>query len=162
MFKALTILALLSISSATETLIFQDDFDTLNHKVWEHERTLAGGGNNEFQWYVNHRSNSYVKDGILYIRPTLTEDTIGKEGLSGRVDIWGGEPADLCTSNANSGCERNAADTGDYINPIRSARLRTVNSFSFAYGRVEVRAKLPKGDWLWPAIWMLPTYQEFG
>jgi beta-glucanase (GH16 family) len=27
---------------------------------------------------------------------------------------------------------------------------------------VEVKAKLPKGDWLWPAIWLLPVYNEFG
>jgi len=47
-------------------------------------------------------------------------------------------------------------------NPIRSARIRTVNSFSFKYGRVEVKAKLPRGDWIWPAIWMLPTYGEYG
>jgi len=37
-----------------------------------------------------------------------------------------------------------------------------VNSFSTKYGRVEIKAKLPKGDWLWPAIWMLPTDQEYG
>lgn len=40
---------------------------------------------------------------------------------------------------------------------MRSARVRTAESFSFRYGRVEVRAKLPRGDWLWPAIWMLPS-----
>jgi beta-glucanase (GH16 family) len=31
-----------------------------------------------------------------------------------------------------------------------AARIRTVNSFSFKYGRVEVNAKMPTGDWLWP------------
>ena len=161
--KVLALLLFLAVVSATEKLIFEDDFDTLNHKVWEHERTLSGGGNWEFQWYVNNRSNSYVKDGVLYIRPTLTEDLIGHEGLiSQRIDIWGEGPADICTSNAFYGCERNAAASGNYNNPIRSARLRTVRSFSFKYGRVEVKAKLPKGDWLWPAIWMLPTYQEYG
>ena len=25
-----------------------------------------------------------------------------------------------------------------------------------------LKAKLPKGDWLWPAIWMLPRYNEYG
>jgi len=35
-------------------------------------------------------------------------------------------------------------------------RIRTVNSFNFKYGRVDVEAKMPTGDWLWPAIWMLP------
>lgn len=48
------------------------------------------------------------------------------------------------------------------MNPILSARLRTANSFSFKYGRVEFRAKLPKGDWLWPALWMLPKHNEYG
>ena len=48
------------------------------------------------------------------------------------------------------------------INPIQSARIRTAKSFSFKYGRVEVRAKLPKGDWIWPAIWMLPELQAYG
>lgn len=37
-----------------------------------------------------------------------------------------------------------------------------MNSFSFKYGRVEVKAKLPAGDWLWPAIWMLPTDSAYG
>lgn len=38
---------------------------------------------------------------------------------------------------------------GDIINPIQSARIRTLKSFSFVYGTVEVRAKMPRGDWLW-------------
>ncbi|KAJ7262503.1 hypothetical protein C8J57DRAFT_1335137 [Mycena rebaudengoi] len=25
------------------------------------------------------------------------------------------------------------------------------------YQGVEIRAKLPTGDWLWPALWMLPV-----
>jgi beta-glucanase (GH16 family) len=45
---------------------------------------------------------------------------------------------------------------------IFSAKLTTINSFSFKYGRVEVRAKLPRGDWLWPAIWMLPATNSYG
>ncbi len=36
-----------------------------------------------------------------------------------------------------------------------SARLLTKGKFSFKYGRVEVRAKLPAGGGTWPAIWML-------
>jgi beta-glucanase (GH16 family) len=38
-----------------------------------------------------------------------------------------------------------------------SARLRSVKALNFKNGRVEVKAKLPKGDWIWPAIWLLPT-----
>ena len=36
-----------------------------------------------------------------------------------------------------------------------SARLVTNNKFSFKYGKIEVRAKLPSGLGVWPAIWML-------
>ncbi|NDB53567.1 MAG: glycoside hydrolase family 16 protein, partial [Chitinophagaceae bacterium] len=36
-----------------------------------------------------------------------------------------------------------------------SARLLTRNKFSFKYGRVDARAKLPVGAGTWPAIWML-------
>lgn len=38
------------------------------------------------------------------------------------------------------------------INPIRSAKIRTHDAFSFKYGKVEVSAKLPTGDWLLPGI----------
>lgn len=36
-----------------------------------------------------------------------------------------------------------------------SARITTANKVEFQYGTVEVRAQLPKGHGLWPAIWML-------
>jgi hypothetical protein len=45
------------------------------------------------------------------------------------------------------------ATLGTIINPVRSARLTTAGRKSITYGRVEVVAKLPAGDWLWPAIW---------
>ncbi len=36
-----------------------------------------------------------------------------------------------------------------------SARIKSQDKFEFAYGKVEVRAKLPEGGGTWPAIWML-------
>lgn len=36
-----------------------------------------------------------------------------------------------------------------------SASLHTNGTFDFTYGRVEVRAKVPKGRGVWPAIWTL-------
>ena len=36
-----------------------------------------------------------------------------------------------------------------------SARLLTKNKQNFQFGRIDVRAKLPKGQGIWPAIWML-------
>ena len=36
-----------------------------------------------------------------------------------------------------------------------SSRMITKNSLNFKYGRVDVRAALPKGQGMWPGIWML-------
>jgi beta-glucanase (GH16 family) len=38
----------------------------------------------------------------------------------------------------------------------QSARLTTESKFSFLYGRVEFRAKLPRGRGTWPALWLMP------
>lgn len=42
---------------------------------------------------------------------------------------------------------------GYTIPPVRSARLSTKGKKSIKYGKIEVVAKMPVGDWLWPAIW---------
>jgi len=42
-----------------------------------------------------------------------------------------------------NGCSRTSTPD-NYLNPIQSAALRTTKSFSFKYGRVEIRAKLPR------------------
>jgi beta-glucanase (GH16 family) len=40
-------------------------------------------------------------------------------------------------------------------NNYTSARLKTQGLFSQAYGRFEARIKIPKGQGMWPAFWML-------
>lgn len=43
-----------------------------------------------------------------------------------------------------------------------SARLVTRNKVSWKYGRIEVRANIPEGRGIWPAIWMLPEVWNYG
>jgi len=143
-------------------LIFEELWDDLDMDVWQHEITMGGGGNWEFEYYNNNRSNSYVRDNTLFIKPTLTTDKYGEGFLStGTIDLWGASPADMCTGNSFYGCSR-SGNGANYLNPIQSARLRTVESFSCKFCRVEVEAKMPTGDWIWPAIWMLPKHNKYG
>lgn len=43
-----------------------------------------------------------------------------------------------------------------------SARLVSRKKGDWTYGKIVVRAKLPKGKGVWPAIWMLPTDWAYG
>lgn len=40
-------------------------------------------------------------------------------------------------------------------NQYTSARMTTQNKKSFQFGRIDIRAKLPSGQGIWPALWML-------
>ena len=75
---------------------------------------------------------------------------------------WGNNEEQIYTTDAaNSGITMDGETSALYITALKegngytSAKLTTQNLFSMLYGRVEVRAKLPEGQGIWPAIWML-------
>ena len=52
--------------------------------------------------------------------------------------------------------------SGGVEKEFTSGRVRTKRHASWLYGRIEVRAKLPQGRGVWPAIWMLPEKDVYG
>jgi len=52
--------------------------------------------------------------------------------------------------------------TGNSAEPWSSGRLITQGKFDFLYGKVEVRARLPRAHGSWPAIWLMPTSSVYG
>jgi len=52
--------------------------------------------------------------------------------------------------------------TGNSAEPWSSARLITQGKLDFKYGKVDVRAKLPRARGSWPAIWLMPTSSAYG
>lgn len=54
------------------------------------------------------------------------------------------------------------AKSGERRFAYTSARIDTKGHFSFCYGKLAVRARLPVGQGLWPAIWLLPEHQVYG
>lgn len=144
-------------------LIFDEEFDSFNLTRWKHVISLYGGGNWEFEYYINNRTNSYTRNSTLFIKPTLTNNTFTEPNFltSGTIDLWGSTPADSCTANFDYGCFRTGTGA-NALNPVQSARIHSVDSFKFTYGKIEVRAQLPQGDWLWPAVWMIPVHNFYG
>ena len=43
-----------------------------------------------------------------------------------------------------------------------SGKIKTKDKFKFKYGRIDFRAKLPTGEGMWPALWMLPNDDVYG
>jgi hypothetical protein len=87
-------------------------------------------------------NNSFIRNGELYILPTLTSDVIGQNA------IFNGYTFNLtgCTNTNLTACGAVSNSTsGAVINPVMSARISTKGKRSIQYGRVEVRAKLPRG-----------------
>jgi beta-glucanase (GH16 family) len=141
-------------------LIFEDDFHTLDKSVWNHEIQRGGFGSGSFEWTTDDSTNSYVDAEGLHIVPTLTtESTHITTAQIGDGYVLNLTTAGTCTSvsGSESDCSiRSNITSGAIINPVQSARLNTRGKKTITYGRVEVVAKLPQGDWLWPAIWMMP------
>ncbi len=51
----------------------------------------------------------------------------------------------------------------DLLGTVRdysSGRVRTKHRGDWKYGRFDIRAKLPQGQGIWPAIWMMPPMRS--
>lgn len=113
-------------------LVWSEEFNTdgaYNHDVWEPETGFVR--NHEDQWYQGE--NAWQENGCLVIearREQRENPLFRQEGGSD----W---------------------RTGRKLVEYTSASLTTRRSFSFLYGRLEVRAKIPTSSGAWPAIWLL-------
>jgi beta-glucanase (GH16 family) len=144
--------------SLAHEILFEDNFDEnfIDKSKWKFEQTLAGGHDWQFQWFVENQENAFTRDGILHIKPTLTADKFGEEELfKKKVEI----DEKFCSASHNYGCSREGSKV-HILNPIRSASIQTKSAFK--YGTVEIRAKLPAGDWLRPSIKLLPKNNFYG
>nr|AIY63536.1 endo-1,3-beta-D-glucanase isoform 2 [Lambis sp. AAB-2014] len=138
------------------TTVLYDEFNSghINTNWWTHDRMAVGIGG--FQIFSPEPANSYVRNGMLFIKPTLTVDHFGNDIMNhGTIDarqLWG----DCIPAYGDNTCVTHGHDN----RPIMSALLRS--SAHIRYGRVEVQARLPIGDWLWPAIWLMPVTKHYG
>lgn len=138
-------------------LILDDEFKTLNKDVWGYEIQRGGFGSGSFEWTTDDPKNVYTDAEGLHIVPTLTTETtsITKDQLIDNY-VLNLTTDGTCTGTGIDNCSiRSNKTAGTIINPVRSGRISTKGKKSITFGKVEVVAKMPQGDWLWPAIWMM-------
>ncbi len=161
-------------------LVLSDDFSAgFRSDLWTKEVQLGGFGyvfllfvcfafsrlltlsrNGEFEQTTGDDENVYVQDGNLWIKATLQDESlVEKDSI---IDL---RADGACTSTVFTDCvaaTNTSAGNSSIVPPSRSGRINTKKSASIKYGRVEVTARMPKGDWLWPAIWMMPVEDTYG
>jgi beta-glucanase (GH16 family) len=127
--------------AAQGRLVWADEFDKPglpDTNKWRYE--VGYIRNNEKQFYTEHRlENARVENGMLVIE--------------GRKEHFKNPKFDPARTG-----RRNNPEFADYT----SASINTYGKASFKYGRIEVRAKLPHGLGVWPAIWMMGTNRAVG
>ncbi|CAH0546478.1 unnamed protein product [Brassicogethes aeneus] len=136
-------------------LIFEEHFKTFNPALWSPEVKFADAPDYEFVIYGNYSETMKFTNDKLGIKPTLAEDVYGRDIVFSSLDLGAS-----CTDKS-SPCYRKAQ--GQFIvPPVISSQINTKDKFSFKYGKIEVRAKLPKGNWIYPEIFLNPATEEYG
>lgn len=117
--------------------VFTDEFNTTTldrsnwtRCYWWDDGGCTNLGNRNDQWYTP--GNISISNGVLAL--TAREQPV--RGINGRVFPY---TSGIVTTGRYYG-ERPGSDR-----------------FSLTYGYIEVRARIPSGQGLWPAIWLLPS-----
>lgn len=120
------------------TLVWSDEFEgdagaSINAENWTCEIGGEGWGNNELQYYTQSPENVSL-NGEGFLQITAMQG----QPESGET-CWYGQCA------------------------YTSARCITRDKVEFTYGRIEARLRIPTGQGVWPAFWMLgANFPEVG
>ncbi len=121
-----------TVSLASGTLVWSDEFSNSTSAnaqpsaaTWTYDTGAGGWGNSELETYCAWGSST---------SPCDSSNPNAYVGTDGYLHLVARQPS-----------------SGVYS----SARMKTQGLFSFQYGRIEIRAKAPEGQGLWPAVWLL-------
>tara|TARA_B100000953_G_scaffold250521_1_gene213139 strand:+ start:6294 stop:7082 length:789 start_codon:yes stop_codon:yes gene_type:complete len=119
-------------------LVWQDEFDHSGKpdpKKWSYETGFIR--NLEAQYYTSRKKNVRVRNGKLII--TARNEYYQNPDYDPEIKDY----------------RMNTPETN-----YTSGSIHTSGKFDFKYGRIDVRASLPKAAGSWPAIWMLGSNFE--
>ena len=111
---------------STYVLVWSDEFNAANGSLPDSSKWVMEIGGGG---WGNHELESYTN------RPVNAQVQKGKLVITAKKETFKG----------SDGITR----------PYTSARLKTAGLFEQKYGRFEARIKVPRGQGMWPAFWML-------
>jgi len=164
----------ISATNATSYKILLGNGETKEFTDGNFTYTYTASGTYTYVIYVSaYNSGKFVSASTsitIYIAPTaLWSDEFNVDGAPNSskwgYDLgaggWGNNESQYYTNRPENVIVQNGflkiiAKKEAYLGSnYTSARILTKDKFSFKYGRVEIRAKLPVGSGTWPALWML-------
>ncbi|MCP5548417.1 MAG: glycoside hydrolase family 16 protein [Akkermansiaceae bacterium] len=88
----------------------------------------------------------------------------GHGGGNGELQFYADRPENIRVEDGKLVIEarKEGFNSAGVVKDFTSGRMRTKRRASWKYGRFEVRARLPQGRGIWPAIWMLPEKESYG
>lgn len=115
------------------SLIFQDEFgaSTLDDAKWS----------TQYLWGPDETIN----DELQYYVDTLNDPDFGYDPF-----VFDGQSLSITASETSQDMLA-GANNRSYLSGV----MTTLDKFSFTFGYIEVRAKVPTGKGLWPGVWML-------
>lgn len=126
----------MAVTAGHGELVLNEEFNgsQLDSTLWNRCHWWGRNGctidsNNELQWYTP--DGVAVADGALQLR-AVRRPVVGSDGA---------------TYDYRSGMVTSGRVSSD---------PKSLAKFAFLYGRMEVRARVPRGEGLWPALWLLP------
>ena len=98
--------------------------------VWQDEFSGTSLNTGDWNYEIGTGSNGWGNNELQYYRQENTSVSDGFLTITAKQEAFNG---------------RN----------YTSSRLTTKDKKEFTYGRIDIRAKVPKGQGIWPALWML-------
>ncbi|WPR72652.1 glycoside hydrolase family 16 protein [Flavobacterium sp. NG2] len=164
----------ISANNATSYKILVDG-KTVEQTTTDYSHTFTTSGTNTYVIYVSAYNGTNFISSSTTVAVTVASKLVWSEEFNvdgapnsaiwgydlGDGNGWGNNESQYYTSRpeniiVQNGVLKIKTIKESYMgSSYTSARLKSQGKFSFKYGKIEFRAKLPEGKGTWPALWML-------